>query len=545
MRYLLVCSVAWLGLGSGLLVSAAPAPASTPRASALTHPALVTKPVQGFGTGLTGFYFTNGTLAGAPALQRLDAAIDFRWGVAAPAPGVPTDNFSVRWEGLLAAPTTGRYRFVVQTTDEVRLWVDGKKVLDTWDGKKANLLDPTVSLAAGEKTAIRLEYADGGGEAGLQLQWAPPGQAAQLIPMGNLYPLGSPTTPDPAGPRPAPVAKAAVAPKAATVAKTAAAPKAAAAAPKATPGKPAPAKAAPAPAATAKAKAAPSPEAVAAAKAKADEKAAKAAAKAKAAAAAATPPTPLVPGVYVLTARTTGAALEIPDEGRYASRILQPDAKAKSTQWKIETAGDGFYRLLVQGSNKVLEVLGSSTSNGAPLSLWSFYSGNNQIWRIEEVGDGYYKVIAKHSRKALSAKDSIEGGVQQWRYSGKENQQWKLTPVAPAEAPPVAAALSLPGVGANHMSVYPNPSNGVVQMSYQLSEEKPLGWVLYNERGVAVRVSDYRKQASGPHHQSLDFTDLPAGDYNLNLTVGTVTTKQPLILRRPSAEATAPQGASR
>lgn len=545
-RHLLVCSVAWLGLGSGLLASAAPAPAPTFRAAGLLAPGA--RPIQGFGTGLTGFYFTNGTLAGAPALQRLDAAIDFRWGMAAPAPGVPTDNFSVRWEGLLAAPTTGRYRFVVQTTDEVRLWVDGKKVLDTWDGKKASLLDPTVSLAAGEKTVIRLEYADGGGEAGLQLQWAPPGQAAQLIPMGNLYPLGSSTAPDPAGPRPAPVAKAAVAPKAAAVAKTTPASKPVAAAPKAAPAKPAPAKPAPAPVkapAKAPVKAAPSPEALAAAKAKADEKAAKAAAKAKAAAAAATPPTPLAPGVYVLTARTTGAALEVPDEGRYASRILQPDAKAKSTQWKIETAGDGFYRLLVQGSNKVLEVLGSSTSNGAPLSLWSFYSGNNQIWRIEEVGDGYYKVIAKHSRKALSAKDSIEGGVQQWRYSGKGNQQWKLTPVAPAEAPPVAAALSLPGVGANHMSVYPNPSNGVVQMSYQLSEEKPLGWVLYNERGVAVRVSDYRKQASGPHHQSLDFTDLPAGDYNLNLTVGTVTTKQPLILRRPSSEAPAQSGASR
>ncbi|GGG38012.1 hypothetical protein GCM10011378_12870 [Hymenobacter glacieicola] len=507
--------------------------------------------MQGFGTGLTGFYFTNGSLAGAPALQRVDGAIDFRWGIAAPAAGVPADNFSVRWEGLLAAPSTGRYRFVALTSDEVRLWVNGKKVLDTWDGKKNSTLDPNVSLAAGEKTTIRLEYNDGGGEAGIQLQWVPPGQAAQVIPMGNLYPLGSPTTPDPAGPRPAPVAKAAT-PKPAPVAKTAATPAAkpkpaaTSAAKPATAAKPAaPAKTSPKPA--------PAPNAATlAAKAKADEKAAaKAAAKAKAAAeaaAAATPPVPLTPGVYTLTVRTTGAPLEVPDEGRYASRVLDPNSKAKAPQWKIEPAGEGFYRISVQGSNKVLEVLGSSTSNGAPMSLWNYYSGNNQIWRIEEVGGGYYKLLAKHSRKALSVRDSADvaegGGVEQRRYAGKEAQQWKLTAVAPAQAPPVVAAMSLPGVGANQMSVYPNPSNGVVQMSYQLGQEKPLGWVLYNQRGIAVRVSDYRKQPAGPHHQSLDFTDLPAGDYNLNLTVGTETTKLPLIIRRPSAESSQAQATS-
>ncbi|RPD49523.1 hypothetical protein DNI29_01605 [Hymenobacter sediminis] len=531
MRYLLACSVAWLGLSGGTSAHAALPPAPVRNEAAAR---LAAKPVQGLGTGLTAFYFTNGTLAGAPALQRLDAAIDFRWGAAAPAPGVPADNFSVRWEGLLAAPATGRYRFVAVTGDEVRLWVNGKKVLDTWDGKKNTDLDPNVSLAAGEKTTIRLEYTDGGGDAGIQLQWVPPGQAAQVIPMGNLYPLGSPTTPDPAGAKPAPVAKAAApkpaAPKAAPVAAA----------------KPAPAKPAPTPAAPAKAKAPakPAPAAVAA-KPKTDDKAAAKAAKAKAT--AATPAAPLAPGVYTLTVRTTGAPLEVPDEGRYASRVLDPNSKAKAPQWRIEPAGEGFYRISVQGSNKVLEVLGSSTSNGAPMSLWNYYSGNNQIWRIEEVGDGYYKLLAKHSRKALSARDSADvaegGGVEQRRYSGKEAQQWKLTAVAPAEAPPVAAAMSLPGVGTNKMSVYPNPSKGVVQMSYQLGQEKPLGWVLYNQRGIAVRVSDYRKQAAGPHHQSLDFSDLPAGDYNLNLTVGTETTKLPLMIRRPSEEGSQAQAA--
>ena len=86
------------------------------------------------------------------------------------------------------------------------------------------------------------------------------------------------------------------------------------------------------------------------------------------------------------------------------------------------------------------------------------------------------------------------------------------------------------------MSVYPNPSNGVMQMAYNLDVAKPLGWVLYNQNGVAVRVSDYRKQAAGTHHQTLNFTSLPAGDYYLSLTVGSENTRQMVSIRRPSAD---------
>ena len=496
--------------------------------SAVARPARL-RPVQGWGTGLTAFYFNNGSLAGAPVLKRQDAVIDFRWGTKAPAPGLPADNFSVRWEGLVAASTTGRYRFVAVTTDEVRLWVNGRKVLDTWDGKKPEgMEDGSVTLAAGEKATIKLEYYDAEGTAGIQLQWVPPGQAAQLVPTGNLYPLGSSTAPDPAGPPPVAKAKKEPAPKAAAPV-VAAAPAAAkpAPAPKAAkpvkPAKPAKEVAVQAPAA------APAPVAVE----KPVEKPAKVAKNAPAEAAASSE----LPGVYTLRVRSTGKALEVAT-GRPATLSEQMAATEKSAdpQWRIEPAGEGVYRLVVPGSNKVMEVLGSATSNGTPLSLWSYYSGYNQQWKIEEVGDGYYKLIAKHSRKALTDKDSLDGGVQQWRYTGKENQQWKLEPVKVAEEPILAGAPSGPGVGDNGMSVYPNPSNGVMQMAYSLDAPKPLGWVLYNQNGVAVRVSDYRKQAAGVHHQTLNFTALPAGDYYLSLTVGTDNTRQLVSIRRPSAD---------
>lgn len=482
-------------------------------------------PVQGAGSGLTASYFANGTLAGAPSVRRIDAAIDFNWGTGAPAEGLPTDNFSVRWEGLLAAPSTGRYRFLARTEDEVRVWVNGKQMLDTWNGRKPSAGEGYVELAAGEKTSIRIEYADSEGDARLQLQWVPPGQAAQVIGTSYLYPLGSPTTPDPVNPAAAVAAAPVAKPQPTPVKKPAAA-------------KPAPKTAAAKPAETKPvAKAAPKPEAP---KAEAKPKQSKADAKAAETAAA------LPAGVYILTSRAGNKPLEVIEPGRPNRRAYSeagaggPTVEGRSTapQWRIESLGNGFYRIGVQGSNKVLEVLGSATSNGTPMSLWTYYSGNNQLWRIEPAEGSYYKLIAKHSNKALTAKDSIEGGLQQWRYSARVDQQWKLEAVATEdEVASVAAAApaDLKGTGSYNMSIYPNPSNGVVQLRYSLPEEIPMGWVLYNQNGAPVRVSDYRRKNAGAHHQTLDFTGLPAGDYNLRMTVGANTTRVQLQLRKPSA----------
>ncbi|GAA4374845.1 hypothetical protein GCM10023186_06780 [Hymenobacter koreensis] len=528
-------------------------------------------PVQTPGNGLSGSYFTNGSLAGAPALRRVDAAIDFQWGQGAPAAGLPADNFSVRWEGQLAAPSTGSYRFIAQSGDEVRLWINGKKVLDTWQGSKGGFVaGGSVGLAAGEKTSIRLEYTDAEGDAQLQLMWVPPGQAAQLIPTTYLFPLGAPATPAPVAaatpaPTPAPAAPAPVAPATPTPAEPA---KAVAATPQPAAPKPEPRKKTPKPAT-------PKPEQAKAVAAKPAEPTSVAAQPAPVAQPAPATPTPApaatepetaqaaveeAPGkpvelpaesqaaVYILTSRSSRKPLEVVDPSRPNSRAYQPvvgaapvkTARNAAPQWRIESIGNGFYRLVVPGNNKVLEVLGSATNNGAPLNLWTYYSGNNQVWRIEPAEHGYFKLVAKHSKKALTDKDSIEGGLQQWRYNGNANQQWKLEAVQEEELPPLAASVGRPGLGLHKMSLYPNPSNGVVQLSYQLPEPTPVGWVLYDQRGSAVRVSDYRRRPAGGHHQTLEFTGLPAGDYYLHLTVGTATTKQSLFIRKPAAEAAAP-----
>ncbi|MBC6612234.1 RICIN domain-containing protein [Hymenobacter sp. BT507] len=432
--------------------------------------------VPGNQTGLTALYFNNSTLAGKPVLQRRDGAPNFDWGKEAPASTVSADYFSVRWVGWLIAPTTGSYSFSVRADERVRLWVGGQKVLDTWDGTGQLQPPAYVTLAAGETTTVKMEYHSEEGNAHVQLQWVPPGQARQAIPAQMFSSESNELV-------------------AATVAGTGNKQSA-----------------------TAKRKIAPATT--------------QSTKITQAKAAPATLPAPQeLAGVYTLKARTTGQPLVVADEHQ-----LGTEDATVAPHWRIEPAGQGYYRVAVQGGTKVLEVLGSSSSNGAALNLWPYYSGNNQLWQIKEVGDGYYTLVAKHSRKALTAKSPAEGGVQQWRANGHEDQQWRLNPVKDKVAQPVTTTTPLVGNGTYNVSLSPNPANSISQLRYQLPDAIPVGWVLYDARGIVVRTSDYRRATSGVHQQTLLLSALPNGNYQLHLTVGTITTTQPILIRHPLAE---------
>ncbi|HRU92598.1 MAG TPA: glycoside hydrolase family 3 N-terminal domain-containing protein, partial [Candidatus Marinimicrobia bacterium] len=52
-------------------------------------------------TGMKGEYFDNMELSGKPVLTRIDSTIDFSFGTNSPAPGLPKDQFSIRWTGKI------------------------------------------------------------------------------------------------------------------------------------------------------------------------------------------------------------------------------------------------------------------------------------------------------------------------------------------------------------------------------------------------------------------------------------------------------------
>ena len=85
------------------------------------------------GRGLKAEYFRGEDLAVKErALTRIDPNIDFSWQKNSPASEVPEDHFSVRWTGLIAAPTKGEYQVILEHDDGARVWLDGKVVIDRW-----------------------------------------------------------------------------------------------------------------------------------------------------------------------------------------------------------------------------------------------------------------------------------------------------------------------------------------------------------------------------------------------------------------------------
>lgn len=177
------------------------------------------------GEGLRAEYFASADLTGEPALKRLDPTIWFgpQWGDHRHIPatynwfdkGSPlaAGKGSARWTGFLEAPLSEDFVFHVlaygQTTrgrqDEkeigakVRLWVDGKKVIDSWDKVAPGKVDGYVrtrwlksapqALTAGARVPIKLEYsADGGDEAHLHLYWESHSNDLRHIPKALLYP---------------------------------------------------------------------------------------------------------------------------------------------------------------------------------------------------------------------------------------------------------------------------------------------------------------------------------------------------------------------
>ena len=140
------------------------------------------------GAGLAASYFNNITLTGTAVLTRTEA-VNFNWGTAAPGTGVAANNFSARWSGSVAAGAAGSYRFQTESDDGVRLWVNGVQVINNWtDHGVATNTSAVVTLTAGQRVSIRMEYYEKGGSAVARLRWLPPGASSYVaIPAASLF----------------------------------------------------------------------------------------------------------------------------------------------------------------------------------------------------------------------------------------------------------------------------------------------------------------------------------------------------------------------
>ena len=131
--------------------------------------------------GLNAEYFANPNLSGDAALKRVDPMVSFEWNNVSPGPGVPAQNFSVRWSGELVPPVDGDYRLGMDTDGGSRIFLDGKKIIDDWAPHGERTMTTLVHLQAGHAYPIRMEYFHHGWESAARLLWLPPNLVQEAV----------------------------------------------------------------------------------------------------------------------------------------------------------------------------------------------------------------------------------------------------------------------------------------------------------------------------------------------------------------------------
>lgn len=176
---------------------------------------IISDDMQPNGTGLTGEYFNDPTSGAgrtnsgglippgvAPTwsnrrLVRTDALVSFAWS-GAPATEVQSDYFSVRWSGEILPQFSQIYTFETEADQCVRLWVNGKLLINRWPGNGDAANNPsatttaTMEMVGGVRVPIHIEFFDTTSSSKLHLRWQSASQAKQIIPTNRLFVVNTP-----------------------------------------------------------------------------------------------------------------------------------------------------------------------------------------------------------------------------------------------------------------------------------------------------------------------------------------------------------------
>ncbi len=113
--------------------------------------------------------YNNASLAGAPVAVVDVPKVDFDWGSGGPAQ-TASDYFSMRFtQRITVAP--GYYEFRAQADDAIRVWVDGRLIINAWPASPSQVY--ATGLVLTDSHDVRVEYYEAAGLARVKLEYAP------------------------------------------------------------------------------------------------------------------------------------------------------------------------------------------------------------------------------------------------------------------------------------------------------------------------------------------------------------------------------------
>jgi hypothetical protein len=192
--------------------------------------------------------------------------------------------------------------------------------------------------------------------------------------------------------------------------------------------------------------------------------------------------TQLPNGTYTITARHSGKVLDV-----YNSSMVDGGnvdqwtsvAGAANQKWIVESLGSGTYSIKALHSGKSLDVSGNSLVDGGDINQWTYNASANQKWKIESVGSGYYRIVSVSSGKCVDVvgNSTTDGAsINQYTCSGANNQSFTF------QSTTARLASEEQEVEQVTTGIYPNPSNGLFNVSYAGS----FSYIIKNSIGAEI-----------------------------------------------------------
>ncbi|MDA3853665.1 MAG: GxGYxYP family putative glycoside hydrolase [Bacteroidales bacterium] len=140
----------------------------------------------GNGNGLKGKYYTGSNFE-TFSQEKTNGKIDFNWGTASP---LASNDFSIQWSGQIQPVYSEDYTFNVKAEGAVKLTINGVILYDSENGIESST---AMTLTAGEKYDIALDYKKTSDLAACRLEWESISQVLQAVPHTQLYSRPSPS----------------------------------------------------------------------------------------------------------------------------------------------------------------------------------------------------------------------------------------------------------------------------------------------------------------------------------------------------------------
>ena len=135
--------------------------------------------------GLLGLYYQGRHFENLK-LVMTDYEVDFDFADQSPDRIIIEDNFSIKWVGYVKIAREANYTFHTLSDDGVRLWIDGRPVINNWGDHAATHNSGGISLKEGYHS-LRLDFYENGGVAEIRLYWSCDRFAREIVPPANLY----------------------------------------------------------------------------------------------------------------------------------------------------------------------------------------------------------------------------------------------------------------------------------------------------------------------------------------------------------------------